>query len=185
MERVKWRQKEVDRLNIISIFSIVALNISCHRSNCYPASATSDISVWLQRQSNRFVMPPADYISFYQSSVCRIITVYKSVIPVEVRKPQRCWVMTQNLSAAVRPSELKTCFSLSESSLSCLHSPLHIFSSILWTDFKSWCLDIGFFPLQFWKRCILAQLFRSNIFCYQFFDFSHHAKLYKWVIVKR
>lgn len=45
MERVKWRQKEVDRLNIISIFPIVVVNISCHRHYCYPATATSDIIV--------------------------------------------------------------------------------------------------------------------------------------------
>lgn len=76
------------------------------------------------------------------------------------RKPQRCWVMTQNLSAAVRPSDLRTCFSLSLNHLlSCLHSPLHIFSSVLWTDFKSWCLDIGFFPCSFGIGALLHSSF--------------------------
>lgn len=78
--------------------------------------------------------------------------------------------MTQNQSVAVRPSEPKTCFSVSESSLSCLHSPLHVISLL---------------PYEQISRCALAvmealeKMFPSNMFCYLSFDLFYHPTLYK------
>lgn len=150
-----WRQ------NIITILSFHSPRVPFkqHLLLSYAPRPNSDIILWKHRLSSRFVRRLLSITTLsikglsaeWLRCIDQCVTSYRGD-----RRGVGWWLKTCQLLSDLY--NLKTCFTLSESSLSCLHSALDVLSLLLCEQISRFdvrVLDIGFFLPQLFPLWIL------------------------------